>query len=1128
MHPHGTSHSSLSLTAAIFLLLCAIPQAVGAASMEIWPSERRSNNTFFCYGNDWNSMLITIYQQDWGKHRLQMPEQFAEPTMLHVTLPDAVEFLGASVMGIPGVGRDFAAESVARDDKAYQKISIPLDNETLDRRLIKGKYYYHVFVWFGAPETLDDTVTWELTYGDQPMATGASRLLTAGVVRDGRKLPKRFGFYPYGTQTVVPNGNHDRVADFYRRFGISGMESHWTYGLPADEPTNQHLMFEANRRHGVKNIANMTLFAKKYGGKYGGTEETAMARGGLVAAMDESCAGLESDEALADWQAAHGFFDMTLWDWEPTGPRMWPGYEDKATIAAFARQRRIAEKLTPERIQADYREDYAKFRMEQVSRPLYSMRKTIDAVKPMLFRVEQGSGATRHIDYGIYGNDFEALTPMVYQPRPISYARNLLETLAGTNVPARKFWPDMTIGWSMASVHRESPEAFLMDTIVTAAAGCGSVSHWPGVHYSDASWFGIHEGLARIAMVEDFYLDGSGVDTIEMRGLAYREETVDLGHRTLVQSAPDWRATLLTFAHELDGEYALTLLNYHLSEDAFVRLSAPALSNLFLANPVEAVYQVLDDQGVGVVRVAKESPGLWIATKDKARIQGCRKIEAATVEAEFATARDAFLAANTKSEIALGTVQDITVAYGLTEFGGEERVTLDIRTPTQSISFGPSGGRVYDWAVEGMDKFVGRDGFGTDGMVMDMLWLPASARWSGDETQELTLVECTNDGREARVVYEGRLKTGFPGIRLRKTYRVPATGTSLSVDVSLRNERVDQTPAKLAYWSHSVLDCERTHFIGRELTHETGRGVTTILVADGLPQEMQPDVLMPDKVIGATGRAYAEYFPNSQSGLIFRLPASFMNVYRWSATGKPVCGSEWMSRPLSIPAGTSTALAFSITAVPEATSDSLRAALAEETTETGAGGSLLPYGFAKLGEDGLPSDWRIRATGENADAAKITTEQDETGAPVVRVEIPREASVYVDTAKRTRLDPDGDYMLVVQIRVEDLHYTGNWYKRPAGIRIYVYGTNDKHRWLAVHGDGSTDGWVTGVLPFPMPDEVRPQFASSNVLLRCYNMTGTVLLRNPMILRRPPGVDIQNSFELEDGTQVFGGQLQLRR
>ncbi|MFW5869250.1 MAG: hypothetical protein ACOCX2_15600, partial [Armatimonadota bacterium] len=652
----------------------------------------------------------------------------------------------------------------------------------------------------------------------------------------------------------------------------------------------------------------------------------------------------------------------------------------------------------------------------------------------------------------------------------------------------------------------------------------GSVSHWPNMPYCDAAWFGIHEGLARIAMVEDFYLDGARAEGVELAGVPYREETIQLGNRTLDHSAPDWSASLIPFAHEYEGEQLLTLMNYHASEACFVRINGA--DGRYLVNPVAKVYQSLGDAGATMVEVAPQSPGMWIATSDSARIEGCEEIAPESVQQRFAAARDAFLADSAKSEVQLGTVGEITTAYGMTQFGGEERVVLQVETPRQTVSFGAGGGRVFAWDVEGMEPFVAGENFGTDGLFMDMLWLPQSARWSGDEVDELTLVECSNDGQRARVVYEGPLDKGAPGIRLRKSYRVAADDTRLGVEVTLRNERVDAEPATLAYWSHNVFSTNQAHFVGAEMTHETEKGTTTILPAEGLPEELEPEVLMREDIIGETGPVYAEYFPQSESGLVIRLPENFMNVYRWSHYAKSMAGSEWMSQPLSIPAGGAATLSFSMTAAPDATPEALQGAVSRAAPEGAADGNLLPVGFAELGDDGLPVGWDVETRGENADAAGVTTLRDETGDTVVTMEMPREATVYLDTARRLRLDPAEDYMLLVQVKVEDMHYTGDWYRRPAGLRIYVYGTENKHTWLAIYGEGGTDGWVTAVRPFPL-DDVREYFANSNVLLRCYNMTGTVSFKNPVIVRQPKGLEIGPSFELEDGTGVPSGKLQLR-
>ena len=1096
------------------------PPQARCASVEIWPSERRSNNTLYCYGNDWNFVLIRFYAADHGIHKLALPGGFTEPTVLEVNMPTDLELLGADLRWVSRVASDYRLQSITLDGRDYNRVCIPLDNETLNARIINGRSQERVWLWFDAPETVDGIVSYKLLYSDEVIAAGSSRLVTAGVIRPGAKLPARFGFYPYGPRHHVPEDDHERMAQFYSRFGIKGFVTGWSPGATADNPA-----YSAMRRHGLKNIAHLGRLAEKYGPKDAWRGSNPMESGGLVRQMDRVCAGLESEEARQLWEDTHGCFDMTLLDWPAIGPHMNPGYDDQATVAAFAEKHGITENLTEELLKTSYREAYFRFRMEQLSRVLYSLKKTVGSARSVPLCVEQGGGTNRRVDYDVYGNDFHALSPMIYQATPLAYARELIATLASTSVPARKFWPTMTMGWRSANVFRHSPQEFLLDTVVTAAAGCGSVLHWPQMYYIDASWLGIHDGLTRIAQVEDFYLDGTAVDTVGMEGLPYREEKVDLGHRILVLSTPDWKASLISFAHRLGKEYALTLLNYSRSEHAFVHVNVPALAGLYLADPVAEVFQVFDDAGRALVDVAPESPGIWIATAEKRRIDGYRFIEAVEVQSRYESARDAFLADARTGAVALGKVGDITVEYGLTEFAGQERVTLQVRTPSQVVAFGSSGGRVYDWQVEGMARFVSGHNFGTDGMLMDLLWLPASSRWRGDEIEDMDLVQCRNDGNETVVVYEGKFRQGLPGINLRKTYRIRAADTTIDVQIDLHSELVDEVPVVLSYWSHNVFTSEQMHFVGTDKTYETGRGVTSIFTANDLPEALKPHVFMPSNIAGTTGPVYAEFFPQNKSGLVFRMPGNFMNVYRWSTESKH--GSEWMSQPIALPDGMTKTLRFSITAVPQATEASLLQVVSEQPAEHSVKTGLLPFTFDQLDGNRLPVHYRIEKAGENAGAAAVSTERDETGSTVVKIDIPREASVRLGTVKRTRLEPDADYLLAVQIKVEGMHHTGkSWHRENKGIRVEVSDTRHGTAWLAIHSDGSTDGWITAILPF----STKPvkESANSSIRFRCENMTGTVYVRNPMIRQKPAGVDIRSSFEMADGTQVFSSNLGLRR
>lgn len=1090
---------------------CLFAETQDMVSFGIWPAERQKDDIMFCYGKDWNAIQIEMGAVKRGnKHKVKLPAKLVEPLVLEMNLPGSVKFLGANIHDSQGVSSDFPVESVTLDGKARQKARITLSNSVITNRLIKNKYLCQFYIWFDAPETLDDTASYRFLYGDEELATGSCRLVTAGVLRAARPMPERFGFYPWRLISSVPNNDYDRMADFYRRMGIKGMFANAHAALAE----NWQKIFEANRRHGVKNIAHMVHFVTKHGGtEWPARRDDTLANGGLVKLMDKICAGLESEGARADWGQLHGSYDMAVWDWEPCGPLMWPGYDDQAAIDAFAEKNGLTETLTPERLRTEYREAYFRFRMEQIARPLYSLRKTLCSVKPIHFRVEQGAGLHRYVDYDIYDDIADAHSPMIYQQTPVRYARNLLEMLKSTAAPARKFWPTITIGYAKPGVMRNTPQSMMMDTIVTAAAGCGGISHWPSIADTDALLFGVHEGLARIAMVEDFYLDGKTADNVVMTGLPYREQKIKLGQRTLDLPSPDWRAALITFANKLGDEYALTLLNYHTAEDAFVEINAPELTGFYLVNPVDNIYQMFNDVGNTTVRAGMESPEIWIATADKKRIEGCRLVGADEVRAKFDAARATFLKSGAAGAIELGAKGDINIAYGLTEFGGEERVSLQVTTPAQTIAFGSAGGRVYDWRVKGIaDRFVDVDNFAISGLCKDLLWLPETTRWSGDEVQDLELVECLNDGHEARIVYEGEFRNAFPGIRLRKTYRVSAQGAVLRVEIILRNDTVDQAPLELAYWSHQMLAGKHAHFVNKELVHATERGVDTVFLAAGLADELKTKVVR-GQVAGTVGAAYAEFFPDSRFGLIFRLPANVMNVHRWSPLAKTIQSSEWMSQPLSIPAGGSAALKFSITAVPEATVESLRNALAAPEPTSAAAANIFPFGFVSPDADEMLPDWDIRKSGDNADAVVISTSRDEAGVAALKVDIPRTASVNIDTKQRMELKPDTDYFITVDLKVEGMHHTGAWYADQRGLWIYVFGGEKHKRYTVVCGEGDTDGWVTAILPF----STRAVTAAPRVFFRCRTMTGTVYFRNPMLMENPGGMDLKNSFEMADGS-----------
>jgi len=184
--------------------------------------------------------------------------------------------------------------------------------------------------------------------------------------------------------------------------------------------------------------------------------------------------------------------------------------------------------------------------------------------------------------------------------------------------------------------------------------------------------------------------------------------------------------------------------------------------------------------------------------------------------------------------------------------------------------------------------------------------------------------------------------------------------------------------------------------------------------------------------------------------------------------------------------------------------------------------SLSPS-FASLDKDRLPAAWSIVPKTEDAKLAKVTVEPGRPPANnAILMDIPKEATLLVETKAPVKLAPGKEYLLVVEMKIEDMHTIGHWFQRPTGIRIRATGVGGGGKYLSVRGNGDTDDWVTAMLPLPAP----APGANCGISLQCHNMTGKIRFRNPMIIPVPPGVEAESCFILQDGYLSFGGTLAI--
>lgn len=193
--------------------------------------------------------------------------------------------------------------------------------------------------------------------------------------------------------------------------------------------------------------------------------------------------------------------------------------------------------------------------------------------------------------------------------------------------------------------------------------------------------------------------------------------------------------------------------------------------------------------------------------------------------------------------------------------------------------------------------------------------------------------------------------------------------------------------------------------------------------------------------------------------------------------------------------------------------------------------NLLKYTFQDTNKDGIPDGYKIvKGKAEGNEAAEVT--YDETvfngeKGPSIKMYLPEKGYLAVDLKNLFRLKKGKQYLFAVDVKIKDMKVEGKWYTKKAirALMIYVYGSNGKHAWLAITGNGSTKGWVTVMLPFNT--EKIPGLATSRVLIRCNNMSGTVWIQNPSIVELPDGTDMKSHFLLSDGSVYSTNPLRLK-
>jgi hypothetical protein len=906
--------------------------AILAASAEVYPAERRPDNTVYAIAGENNYVLVSLYAENQGKHSLpEISADTKDEFMLTVETPASVEYVGVFDFQGKNAPRQFVAvgesADVTRAGIAYKTRKIKLNRELLMERIVKGKYYYRIYVWFKPPQGAGGTFNWSLDLGETNLAQASNPLHVLPPIDAAKKLPKDFIVYMWSANSNVPDEYATHEAGFYRRLGVTHIGIQFWPGTTDENWKSNYRSVWATtmRKAGLKVIAER---GGNYEKEIHGIRPDGYKDIGLAAGSTQACEQLQSEQNAKEYAVVAPYVDGLLWDYEPHGPGKHPGYDDVKTIAAFAKDKGIAEELTPEVLKTKYEKEYYDYRMNLMCDPIRALGKMVRGVKSdSKFYVCQGSSLPVGIllEWKNYDQDVDLHMPMLYP----AYAQIYHEQVdaVAEYIGCKKLLPIGSIGWRQGGV-RPHPNRIFMEYLSSAVCGTVGYAHWPDISQMDgAVLHGIWRAGTVLAPVEKFFSNGKRFTQFSAVPIPYVERTLQVGARAVDLSQPYWKGYTTARAFALGGETAFALLNFHMEEKAFFRFATDAFpQGGYLVNLEKGVYlsrngkSFFDAEALKdvVLPVGAMNAEIWVFTADKDGIAGLQTLPEEESRNEFIQRQKDF-SAKGASSVDLGKKGDIETAYALVPFNDSEDVCLKVATLSQEVYFSELGGKIWKWTV-GETDLVERGSHAQSGIGMDLLWSPSSARWCGDQLRPMRLVKCVNDGKQVELIYEGDMKTGVPGLTLEKTYRISAEKAAIAVTLKMRNET--PLPLTVSYWCHNTLaqvGANRELLVkdadGKWQSYPADRGGELVFPRQGLPAAQAEFLFKAHVKTPAGGTVFGDYFADAKLGVKLYMPEDFLQIYRWHSSRPGVASAEWMQEAVEIGAGCVKTIDFGYQAV---------------------------------------------------------------------------------------------------------------------------------------------------------------------------------------------------------------------
>lgn len=619
------------LLVSTFFVTLTFSNTAKAASMDLWPASIRKNNTAYVIEGELSKLMFNIYPQNTIKGKYAIPDLEKDLSKkkisLVIDLPEDIKFIGASQMGERKfIEKDkIKTEPITLKGIPYIRYRFPLTTEKLKRRITRYTYYYQV--WIKPTQKINSTIYWQLLEGDKTVLNASTRIKTIGKV-EKVDLPKRFFFVPYHPARGIAPEINEEIADLYKRMGTTHINMiYYSKGWG-----DKVLLVNALKKAGIKIIAQRIASF----GREGSLLHKHHQKMGLEPASKAFCNALASKTNKEEFAMIADQVDGVHWDAEYYVDSFFPGYDDLKTIKAFSLAKGFDKPLTPQQVKSKYKDEYRAYRMKLCTEPISVFYKMTRDIKPDTeVWICSGTGVGSTLDYETCNKYYDYLMPMIYTD-PQSFYNRVKDTKT-YHGGGSKLVPCISSGFTSVNekqrvLTRRETGGLLLSYMGVASLGCAGICDWPGpTQLESGRLYEYYQGAKMLAPVEDFYFDGKPSKSISAKGKPYVNKKIKIGPRILDISQPKWNNFLTSQIDELKGDIAVTILNYHPDQEAFVEIKGelPGKDKIYLLNLFDGTY--LSDgndyltpeqlkNGV-IVKVNASFPAVWFLTDDPGRFK---------------------------------------------------------------------------------------------------------------------------------------------------------------------------------------------------------------------------------------------------------------------------------------------------------------------------------------------------------------------------------------------------------------------------------------------------------------------------------------------------------------------------